>query len=147
MEGNRVAIIGAGIAGLTAAIFLRRKGFEVTVYEKTPAIAPVGAGIGLSANALNVLESMGLASKILAAGTSLELGIPRPLGRGDSYLFVVAGWIFSSLAIEIFFRGTVICPVRRARLHIEFNPAERVAAWKPVTSLIPRPSAFPRPHC
>ncbi len=48
MEGNRVAVIGAGIAGLTAAIFFRRKGFEITVYEKTPAIAPVGAGIGLA---------------------------------------------------------------------------------------------------
>ena len=69
---NRVAIIGAGISGLTAAIFLQRKNFDVTIYEKAPALAPVGSGIALSANALNVLESIGLIPEIMAAGVPSE---------------------------------------------------------------------------
>ena len=33
---GRVAIIGSGPAGLSAAYFLRRRGYRVTVYEKLP---------------------------------------------------------------------------------------------------------------
>jgi NADPH-dependent 2,4-dienoyl-CoA reductase/sulfur reductase-like enzyme len=43
----RIAIVGAGIGGLTAAIFLRRLGFESTLYEQAPKLERLGAGIQL----------------------------------------------------------------------------------------------------
>src|SRR3954469_14763523 len=36
-----VAIIGAGITGLTAAFYLKRKGIPVTVYESSPRVGGV----------------------------------------------------------------------------------------------------------
>lgn len=72
MAGNRVAIIGAGIGGLTAAIVLRRKGFRVTVYEQTPSLAPVGSGISLACNAMAVLDWLGLRARVEQAGVQVE---------------------------------------------------------------------------
>jgi 2-polyprenyl-6-methoxyphenol hydroxylase-like FAD-dependent oxidoreductase len=69
---KRIAIVGGGIAGLATAIFLRRRGVEVAVYERAPAFAPVGAGILLSPNALAVLDAIGLSEGALAAGVPLE---------------------------------------------------------------------------
>ena len=43
-----VAIIGAGIAGLTAGCALRRYGFEVDIFERSDSITEFGAGITLS---------------------------------------------------------------------------------------------------
>src|SRR5258706_5994475 len=56
----RALIIGGGIGGLTAAVALRRKGIEVEVYEKSPELREVGAGISLWANAVKGLRKLGL---------------------------------------------------------------------------------------
>ena len=54
----RILIQGAGIAGLTLAVALRRRGIEALVIEKASRIGAVGAGITLGANALVELESL-----------------------------------------------------------------------------------------
>ena len=59
MNRDRIAIVGGGIGGLTLAIALQRKGFPVTVYEGAPAIQPLGAGLGLAANAMNAFLDIG----------------------------------------------------------------------------------------
>lgn len=65
---KHIAIVGAGIGGLSTAIFLKRAGYEVTVYERASSIAPVGAGILLACNALQVFSKLGLSDKIIEAG-------------------------------------------------------------------------------
>ena len=60
----RIAIIGAGMGGLTAASVLSRRGFAVTVYEQAKAFARVGAGIQMSANAMRVIRGLGLESRV-----------------------------------------------------------------------------------
>jgi len=60
----KVIIIGAGIAGLTTAIALRRAGIEVEIYEKVSELREVGAGISLWANAIRALDYLGLGSAI-----------------------------------------------------------------------------------
>lgn len=60
----RAIIIGGGIGGLTAAIALRRKGIEAQVYEKSPALRELGAGISLWPNAVKALRKLGLGSAI-----------------------------------------------------------------------------------
>src|ERR1700753_962168 len=53
-----VAIIGAGLGGLTAAIALLRRGFSVTVYEQSSSLGEIGAGVQLSPNAMKVIRAL-----------------------------------------------------------------------------------------
>ena len=55
-----IAVVGAGIGGLAAAACLLRNGHKVRVYEQAPAISVVGAAVQMSANAVKVLEHLGL---------------------------------------------------------------------------------------
>jgi 2-polyprenyl-6-methoxyphenol hydroxylase-like FAD-dependent oxidoreductase len=68
----KIAIAGAGIAGLTTAIALNKKGFDVTVYESAPQLKAVGAGISLSANAIKALDVLGVKNSVVAKGHFLE---------------------------------------------------------------------------
>ena len=61
---RRAVIAGAGIGGLTAAVALRRRGWDVTVAERAPALEPVGAGLGLGPNALHALDAIGLGDEV-----------------------------------------------------------------------------------
>ncbi|WP_342236211.1 FAD-dependent monooxygenase [Inquilinus sp. OTU3971] len=56
----RIAIVGAGIAGLTLARGLSLLGQDVEIYEQAPDLKPLGAGIMLSANALRALGALHL---------------------------------------------------------------------------------------
>src|SRR5438552_3808130 len=56
----RIAIIGAGIGGLTAALSLRQAGFAVDVYEQAPELTHIGGGINMGPNAVRVLRRLGL---------------------------------------------------------------------------------------
>ncbi len=56
----KVAIVGGGVGGLTAALALARKEIDVEVYEQAPAIAQIGASLQLGPNALRLLGELGL---------------------------------------------------------------------------------------
>lgn len=62
-------IVGGGVAGLAAAITLRRAGFDVQVFERRAAIASEGAGIQLGPNATRMLRLMGVADEMSAAAS------------------------------------------------------------------------------
>jgi 2-polyprenyl-6-methoxyphenol hydroxylase-like FAD-dependent oxidoreductase len=51
-------VIGGGIGGLTAALALAGKGWEVSVLERAPALKPVGSALLISPNALRALETI-----------------------------------------------------------------------------------------
>jgi salicylate hydroxylase len=57
---QKVAVVGAGLGGLNAAVALIQRGFDVTVYEQADALGEIGAGIQLSPNASRVLIALGL---------------------------------------------------------------------------------------
>lgn len=67
----KFTIIGGGIAGLTAAIALQKKGYDVTIFEAAPTIRAVGAGLVLAANAMKSLQKLGIADAIIPAGRVL----------------------------------------------------------------------------
>ena len=60
LRDRRIAVIGAGVAGLTAALALGRAGASVTVHERAGALREVGAGLQISPNARRVLDALGL---------------------------------------------------------------------------------------
>ena len=67
-----IAVIGAGLGGLTAAVALRRAGFDVQVYEQAAELTEVGGGINMGPNASRVLYRLGL-------GEALDREAVRPL--------------------------------------------------------------------
>ncbi len=69
---HRPVIIGAGIAGLTFGIALRQFGIDAEIYESAPALQPIGAGIWMAPNAMQIFDRLGLASQIVAAGVEIE---------------------------------------------------------------------------
>jgi zeaxanthin epoxidase len=54
----KVAIAGGGVGGLTTALCMLKKGFDVTVYEKTAAFARFGGPIQFASNALSVIKEI-----------------------------------------------------------------------------------------
>lgn len=57
---GRAQVVGAGIAGLTAATALAQAGWEVCVRERGDEVREIGAGIFLWENALRVLDDLGV---------------------------------------------------------------------------------------
>ncbi|KAF8176578.1 FAD/NAD(P)-binding domain-containing protein [Mycena galopus ATCC 62051] len=56
----RVSIVGAGIAGLTAGLALRRNGHRVQIFEAYEVKTEIGAALGVPLNALRVLDHLGI---------------------------------------------------------------------------------------
>jgi 2-polyprenyl-6-methoxyphenol hydroxylase-like FAD-dependent oxidoreductase len=57
---RKALIIGGGVGGLTAALGLRRRGWDVEVFEQAPQLREVGSGFMISPNAMSVLFGLGL---------------------------------------------------------------------------------------
>ena len=66
----RVLIAGGGIGGLTAALALQARGHAVEVFEATAEIRPLGVGINLLPHAVQVLDGLDLADRLLAQGVA-----------------------------------------------------------------------------
>jgi salicylate hydroxylase len=74
----KVAIVGGGIGGLTAALALVRRGIDVEVYEQAHELRELGAGVQISANGTRVLHALGLKPalekvQVLPAGKAIRL--------------------------------------------------------------------------
>jgi salicylate hydroxylase len=73
-----VAIVGAGLGGLAAALALVRRGVDVDVYEQALELRELGAGVQISANGTRVLHALGLKEalekvQVLPAGKAIRL--------------------------------------------------------------------------
>ena len=87
-----VAIAGAGIAGLTAALSFARKGIPTEIFERTAVLSEAGAGLQLSPNATRILAKLGLLPQLenvwsepqaitLVSGVSLKTIASVPSGE------------------------------------------------------------------
>ena len=79
----RVAIVGGGIGGLTAAVALHRHGVDVQVYEQSLQIGEIGAGVSLSPNAIKALRALGLMAPIADIGFESDHQLVRSWNTGD----------------------------------------------------------------
>lgn len=91
MPAEHAAIVGAGIAGLTAALALARRGISAEIFEQAPELTEVGAGLQVSPNASRVLAELGVLEPLtdawlepddirLVSGTSLRQLAAVPAG-------------------------------------------------------------------
>ncbi len=72
LTAQRIAIIGAGFAGLASATLLARAGHQVTVFEKFATPQAVGAGILVQPTGLAVMRTLGLEDEVLAHGAKVD---------------------------------------------------------------------------
>jgi salicylate hydroxylase len=76
-RATRIAVIGGGIGGLTAAQALLKRGFDVSVYEAAPELKEIGAGVSLSPNAMKALRSLDLEQPVRSVAFESENGLLR----------------------------------------------------------------------
>ena len=67
-----INIIGAGIGGLTTALILKQRGLNINIFESSAEIKPVGAGIILANNAMQVFQKLGIQANIENAGNKIS---------------------------------------------------------------------------
>lgn len=81
----RIAIVGAGIGGLSAAVGLQKAGAQVTVFERAAEVRAGGSGLSVFANGLRALEALGLGPQFATItdkqAESFAAGQRRPDGR------------------------------------------------------------------
>jgi 6-hydroxynicotinate 3-monooxygenase len=87
----RIAIVGAGLGGATAAILLARAGYTVSVYEQAAVFARVGAGIHLTPNAMKVMRRIGVERRLRETGFEPENWLSRDGATGDVLLEIPLG--------------------------------------------------------
>lgn len=109
----KIAIVGAGIAGLTAARALQTFGFRPVVYEQAPVLGEVGAGLTVSPNATHVLNSIGLDGVLERIGMRPDRGGVKHWQTGELMVEISRG-------NEMFEKyGAAYFQVHRADLHRE----------------------------
>jgi 2-polyprenyl-6-methoxyphenol hydroxylase-like FAD-dependent oxidoreductase len=84
----KIAIIGGGIGGLTTALALRQANIPFVVYESAPELKPVGAGIIIANNAMQVFRYLGIAGEVASSGHRISImNVTKPgleiLSSGD----------------------------------------------------------------
>ncbi|MGW9230640.1 FAD-dependent monooxygenase [Pseudorhizobium sp. NPDC055634] len=92
MAVEKVAVVGAGVAGLTAALSFARRGIACDIFEETKELREVGAGLQISPNASRILHELGVLPALeavwaeperiaLASGTSRRDLAHVPVGE------------------------------------------------------------------
>lgn len=79
----KIAIIGAGIGGLTLALALRAEGLEAVVHERTGAFGRVGADINLTPNAVRALDPIGVGETLRETAARPRFRISRDGYTGE----------------------------------------------------------------
>jgi len=75
---KKIAIVGAGIAGMALGILATRQGHQVSLFERGRNVSDMGAGVTLWPNAMFVMHKMGLDEKIKQTG-----GVPCMMRQFD----------------------------------------------------------------
>jgi 2-polyprenyl-6-methoxyphenol hydroxylase-like FAD-dependent oxidoreductase len=123
MGGRSAVVVGGGIGGLTAAVALRRVGWQVTVLERAAMFGEIGAGITLLSNGLRCLDAIGLGDAVRGSGLPMlaALGMRTAAGR----------WLsrFDGDGADMEARmGTTSVVIHRAELHRILRDALPAAA-------------------
>ena len=117
-----ILIVGAGIGGLAAAASLLIRGHHVRVYEQAAQLGEVGAGIQMSANAVKVLDHLGLRPKIAPTAVRPKAFEFRRFDSGELLHRLPLGEQHEQR------HGAPYFQIHRADLHVALQDAVRALA-------------------
>jgi salicylate hydroxylase len=135
-EEMSVAVVGAGISGLTVAAALIRAGIDCQVYEQAPELGEVGAGIQISPNASRILHRLGLQRRLRSVAVRPEALEMRRWDDNAVLMRNVLGEACASMYEAPYYS------VHRADLHrclLELLPEGRVHLGRECVAVIDRP--------
>ena len=110
MSDKHIAIIGAGIGGMTAAVTLAKKGVKVSIFEQAPELSEVGAGLTITPNATKGLMYLGLEKQMKEVGMAhSQQGVRHfetgemivPLERGEKMLEKYGAYQFQAHRADV----------------------------------------------
>ena len=110
MSDKHIAIIGAGIGGMTAAVTLAKKGVKVSIFEQAPELSEVGAGLTITPNATKGLMYLGLEKQMKEVGMAhAQQGVRHfetgemivPLERGEKMLEKYGAYQFQAHRADV----------------------------------------------
>ena len=110
MSDKHIAIIGAGIGGMTAAVTLAKKGVKVSIFEQAPELSEVGAGLTITPNATKGLMYLGLEKQMKEVGMAhTKQGVRHfetgemivPLERGEKMLEKYGAYQFQAHRADV----------------------------------------------
>ncbi|MEA3025423.1 MAG: 6-hydroxynicotinate 3-monooxygenase [Alphaproteobacteria bacterium] len=127
-----LAIIGAGMGGLTLAAALHQRGIDAQIYEQAPSFVRLGAGIQMSPNAMRVLRGIGLEPRIRATAFQPHSWTNRDWNTGE---------LTNELPLGVEAEAKYGAPyllMHRSDLHealVSRVPGDRIALGKKLTEL------------
>jgi len=110
LSDKHIAIIGAGIGGMTAAVTLAKKGVKVSIFEQAPELSEVGAGLTITPNATKGLMYLGLEKQMKEVGMAhKQQGVRHfetgemivPLERGEKMLEKYGAYQFQAHRADV----------------------------------------------
>ena len=126
--GKRVAVIGAGPGGVSAALALHKQGFDVRIFEKQPAPKPLGGAVLLSVPVLAVLRDYGVDLDNFGSFTVTEfrnhknrLRSRLPFNQSVEKSFGIEGWHYGMLRANAFARMMELLPAGMLVANADFE--------------------------
>ena len=119
----KIAIIGAGVAGLSVASLLAAAGHDVTIFEKNSKISEIGAGIQISPNGFCVLKEIGLSKSTIKNSISNNSVLICDYQNGKKLLQFKQGSVLGNTNFRLMHRADLIDMLYRSAVSkkVRFN--------------------------